>query len=90
MPSGSLVAVSSEPGTFAFLYVGDPEIDRRIVIVQSLDEATAAGADWAVLQRAEVGCRTGWKVTFRSPPWLVLRRDQANTEPCPAAAPAHP
>ena len=58
-----------------FPLFGD-QLGRRIVYRRDLEEAEAAGVDWAVLpDDAETRCRAGWQVAFRvDPRWVVFRR----------------
>ena len=72
VPPGAPIGLARS-SYYPFAYAGYPRLQHRLVYVDSLDEATARGADWAVLPLT-TECRPGWARVFRSPPWGVYRR----------------
>jgi hypothetical protein len=70
---GEPIAVNHDPEIYPFAYVGWPGVDHRLLYADTLAEATAAGADWALLA-GSARCEDGWRRAFRSPPWTVWRR----------------
>ena len=79
---GSTVAVSRD-AFYPFAYAGYPQLRRRIVYADTLGEASARRADWAVVRLSK--CVDGWKLVFRSPPWGVYRAVTGASCDAPAA-----
>ncbi len=72
---GQTIAVTRDYRVYPFAYVGWPGIDHRIVYADSLDEAAARGAVWAVVTD-NVSCARGWRRSLHSAPWAVYRADK--------------
>ena len=70
---GTTIAVTRNPDIYPFAFVGYPSLDHRLAYADTLAEAAARKADWAVLP-LRGGCVPGWRVDLESPPWGVYRR----------------
>ena len=53
--------------------VGYPDIAHDLVYADTLAEAGARAADWAILP-LPARCEPGWRLELRSPPWAVYRQ----------------
>lgn len=70
---GETIALTRDALVRPFIYAGWPELVHRLEYADSLAEAAAAGATWAVLPD-DVECENGWLLEVRSRPWAVYRQ----------------
>lgn len=68
---GSTIGITRNYVTYAFAYVGYPDVEHRIAYADSLREAERVDADWAVLPDDEP-LAPGWRLALRSTPWAVF------------------
>ena len=69
---GSTIALTRDRAVYPFAYVGWPSVDHRIAYADTLTEATAQSAAWAVLP-AHAACAPGWRLALPSTTWVVYR-----------------
>ena len=69
---GSTIALTPDKAIYPFAYVGWPSVDHRIEYADTLAEATARRAAWAVLP-ARAACAPGWRLALPSSTWVVYR-----------------
>ena len=70
---GGTIALTRDGIVRPFIYVGWPDLVYRIAYADSLAEASAADAAWAVLP-ATAGCEDGWRLEVQSLPWALYRQ----------------
>ena len=59
--AGTTVAVTRNPAIYPFAFVGYPGLDHPLVYADTLTEASARGADWAVLPGTATDACPGWR-----------------------------